>query len=95
MNKEKNVQDSQVARHSSNEMCADVLCQILVDDKIRGIYLHSHQCTKKAVCVIAYKMAKKSDNIKSKKCCTIHKKMFLRQIDRDDHAELVSCENIG
>lgn len=54
MNKEKNVQDSQVARHSSNEMCADVLCQILVDDKIRGIYLHSHQCTKKAVCVIAF-----------------------------------------
>lgn len=80
--------------NDANRLLADVFCQIQVDEKHRGLYLQSHQCNRKAVCVIKYKLSFKSDNVKSKKCCTIHKKMFLRQIDRDDHAELVSCENI-
>lgn len=78
----------------ANNVLAEVFCQILVDEKHRGIYLQSHQCTQKAVCEIRYKLASKSKNVKSKKCCTRHRNMFLRQIDRDDFAELISVENL-
>lgn len=69
-------------------------CDIMIDEKHRGLYMSSHPCNRKAVCKIYYKLASKSDNIKSKKCCTRHKNMFLRQIDRDDFAELVRVENL-
>jgi hypothetical protein len=80
--------------NNANTVLAVVFCQILVDEKHRGFYLQSHQCRQKAVCEVQYKLTSKSENVISKKCCTRHRNMFLRQIDRDDFAELISVENL-
>lgn len=76
----------------ANNVLADV-CQVLVNKK-DGIYKITTSCTKKAKYIVKFKWVKTRQNVSSKKCCEQHKKVFIRQLDRDDFAEFVSCENI-
>jgi hypothetical protein len=85
---------SELPQKPQSNIGAVMQCSILIP-KLVGDFWEDIRCKNAAKYEVKYKISKNRDAITTKKCCTIHKKKLLEEVENDSFAELVSILNIA